>query len=467
MRTPALINKVGEALSRLLPEQRGAHLGVAVSGGPDSVALCDALVKLAALRGFRLTVLHVNHQLRPEADAEQRLVEQLCRRWQLPCVVEVLSPPGRKSGIEAWAREGRYRFFRRARTHSGLDAVAVAHTLDDQAETVLFRLLRGAAQRGLAGIPPAREGWLIRPLLDCTRQEVLAYLAAEQLPYAVDPSNADLDYARNKIRHLLLPFLEKEFTPRVRHHLARVAKAARAEEDWLETQAHTAYARVVDSPLVLSLVRLAGEPPALRVRILRHWLERSGQTRDLAFSHLDAVCRLSEGRVRGRVTLPGGVSVRRQGDTLLIEHTPQARTPLPYRRALTPGQEVLLPQAGWRVTVSALQPWTDPPHHARSVDRWQALFDGAFLSQGLFVRTVRPGDRIRPLGMLGHRKVHDVFTDAKIPVHRRGLFPLIVVGQDVAWVPGCVRGEVAKVTSATRFVCRVAVNPLPEKGKLC
>jgi tRNA(Ile)-lysidine synthase len=466
MRMPALMNKVGTALARLVPEQRGKRLGVAVSGGPDSVALCDALVKLATVRGFHLTVLHVNHRLRPEADTEQQLVEQLCQRWQLPCIVEVLSPPEKDRGIEAWAREARYQFFRRVRAHYHLDAVAVGHTLDDQAETVLFRLLRGAARRGLAGIPPAREGWLIRPLLDCTRQEVLTYLAAEQLPYAIDPSNDDLRYARNKIRHLLLPFLEREFTSRIRYHLARLAMVMRTEEDWLEAQAHSAYVRVVDSPLVLSLTRLAAEPAALHRRILRQWLERSGRTYELAFSHLEAVYRLSAGQVRQMVALPGSVYVRREGDTLRIAPA-QTSAALPYYCVLTPGQEVLLPAAGWSVTVSPLQPWTGPRHGARSADRWQAVFDAAFLSRGFFVRNMQPGDRIRPLGMQGHRKVHDVLVDAKIPAHRRKVFPLVVIGQDIAWVPGCVRGEAAKVTSSTRLICRVVVNPLPEKGKLC
>ncbi|MCS6927164.1 MAG: tRNA lysidine(34) synthetase TilS [Candidatus Binatia bacterium] len=461
------MRKVSVALSRLLPEPQGKRLGVAVSGGPDSVALCDALVQLAPARGIQLTVLHVNHRLRPQADAEQQLVEQLCRRWQLPCLVEVLSPPERHSGIEAWARQERYRFFQRVRDDHGLDAVAVAHTLDDQAETVLFRLLRGAARRGLAGMPATRGGWLIRPLLDCSRQEVMAYLGTRQLPYTVDPSNADLRYTRNKIRHLLLPFLAREFTPRICSHLANLAKVMRDEEDWLEAQARAAYMRVVAPSQVLSLVCLQAEPAALRMRILRHWLEQNGQTGELGFVHLEAVARLSAPGGRGQVTLPRGVSVQRVGNTLRIAPPARIETLSPYCCVLTPGQEVVLPQAGWRVMVSPLQPWNDPPHSARSADRWQAIFDGACLGQGFFVRPMQPGDRIRPLGMQGHRKVHDVFIDAKIPRHHRQAFPLILIGQEIAWVPGCVRGETARITAATRCICRVTVNPLPEKGKLC
>ena len=462
-RIPALVRKIGEALDRLLPDHRGKRLGVAVSGGPDSVALCNALVMLSNAHRWQLTVLHVNHCLRPETDAEQHLVETLCQRWQIPCVVTNLTPPEKKSGIENWARTERYRFFHKVRDQYRLDAVVLAHTLDDQAETVLFRLLRGTAKRGLIGIPPTREGWLIRPLLDCTRQEVMTYLTAEHLPYAIDPSNADCYYTRNRIRHLLLPFLEREFSPRIRRHLVTLATTARAEEAWLEALARDASARVVDSRNILSLFRLSAEPHALRPRILRQWIEQSRQTHEVGFSHIDSVCRLVEGRIRGKVTLPGNVYVQRERDILTIEKkSEQCKSP-PYCYDLTPGQDVLLPQVSWRMAVSPLRPWTWPPHLARSLDPWSALFDGACLSEPFLVRSFQPGDRICPLGMMGHKKVHDVFIDAKVPLRYRRVFPLIVIGQEIAWVPGYVRGETAKVTSDTRFVCQIAVSPLPEK----
>ena len=455
-----LPRKVGAAFDRLLPVR---HLGVAVSGGPDSVALLSALIALAPQRGLRLTVLHVNHALRPEAAQEQRLVEALCRGWQVPCVVETLTPPHLRSGIEAWARAERYRFFRAALERYGLDAVALAHTLDDQAETVLFRLLRGSARRGLAGIPSTREGWLVRPLLGCTRQEVMAYVAAQHLPYATDASNTDLRYTRNKIRHVLLPFLEQEFSPQVRLHLATLAETVRAEEDWLEALTTSARKRVQDSPLTISLERLAGEPLALRPRILRQWLEQTGQTHDVGFRHLESLRALSEGRTYGRVEVPGDLYVRREGNWLVLENKQARPVASPYCYALAPGQDLQVPEAGWRVALTAPFCWGGLPQHARSADPWQALFDAAVLPDTLLIRNFRPGDRICPLGMKGHKKVQDIFIDAKVPLARRRLLPLLVIGTEVAWVPGYVRSETAKVTSTTRWVCRAEANPLPEK----
>jgi tRNA(Ile)-lysidine synthase len=455
-----LPTKVGAALDRF-PLAR--HLGVAVSGGPDSVALLSTLVTLAANRGLHLTVLHVNHALRREADQEQRLVESICRDWQISCVVETLSPPQVRSGIESWARAQRYRFFQVARKRYGLDAVALAHTQDDQAETVLFRLLRGSARRGLAGIPPARDGWIIRPLLGCTRSEVMNYVTSQHLPYATDASNADLHYTRNKIRHMLLPFLEREFSPQVRSHLATLAETLRGEEEWLESLAAAARARVQDSPSVISLDHLATEPIALRARILRQWLEQNEKVRDVKFHHLQSLLALSMGRIRRRVEMPGKVDVRREGERLLLE--PKLAEPgvSAYCYALSPGQEIMIAEAGWRVTMTPRTCWGGSLQQACIANSWQAIFDAAALPVTLVVRNFHSGDWIRPLGMKGRKKLRDIFIDAKVPPARRRLLPLIATDAEVAWVPGYVRGETAKVTSTTRWVCQVEVNPLPEK----
>jgi tRNA(Ile)-lysidine synthase len=453
-----LLRKVQIALDRFPPVR---DLGVAVSGGPDSVALCGALIELAPKRGLRLTALHVNHALRPEAAHEQKLVESLCQQWQIPCLVETLTPPQTRKGIEAWARERRYNFFQTARGQYHLSAVAVAHTLDDQAETVLFRLLRGTARRGLAGIPPVRDGWIIRPLLHCSRQEVLAFLHARQLPYAIDSSNADQQYARNKIRHILLPFLEHEFSPQIRFHLATLADALRPEEDWLEILATAARARVQEEPRIIALDRLQVEPPALQRRILRQWLEHNGQGRNLGFQQLDDLHALSVSGSRGKVELPGKMVVRCAGNRLLLE--PQRPKPVSYCHSLSPRQEICLPEVGWRIAMTAPEPWSGELQKARIANPWQAIFDTQALPDTLEVRNFRPGDRIHPLGLSGSKKVHDVFIDGKVPLERRRLLPLIVIGPEVAWVPGCVRGETAKVTVETRWVCRIIVNPLPGK----
>ena len=463
----SLKRKIEFALEQFLPVLRGSTLGVAVSGGPDSVALGAALVALAPERGLRLHVLHVNHGLRPEAEKEQDLVESLCQRWQIPCTVERLMPPTKRSGIEVWARESRYRFFRRVREDNQLTAVALAHTRDDQAETVLFRCLRGSARRGLAGIPPTRDGWIIRPLLECTRQEVMRYLLAQQLPFVTDASNADLRYTRNKIRHKLLPLLEREFSPRIRDHLVQMANIFREEEAWLETLASTARDRAQESASVLSLPRLAIEPAVLQTRILRQWIEGHSSVHDVTSYHLGHLRTLATEHSRVAVDLPGGVSVRREGMHLILEEKPNTPSRVPallhYSYTVVPGQEIDIPQGGWRVRVSIPFLWDGPAEGARLRDLWQALFDMDQCNERFLIRNFRPGDRITPLGLGGKKKVQDVFVDEKVPLMLRRVLPLIEIGTRIAWIPGCVRGEVAKISATTRRVCRAEVIPLPEK----
>jgi len=466
MRTPRLVRKVAAALSWLLPGTNQTRLGVAVSGGPDSVALIGALVFLKQEYRLTLTVLHVNHGLRPEAGAEQQLVETLCARWQLPYIIETLTPLAKPSGIETWARGARYQFFQRAREDNALDAIALAHTLDDQAETVLFRFLRGSARRGLAGIPPRRalqNGWIIRPLLECSRQEVIDYLSSQNLPYALDASNMNLRFSRNRIRHRLLPLLEQEFSPRLRYHLATLATTFREEETWLETLATTARARVQTSPTTLSVSKLLTEPAPLQARILRQWLEEESQDTEVTFVHLQAVRDLSSGRLRGSVDTPGNRRVRREGDSLVIEERRNEIRAKSYGHTLAPGEELLVADGAYRIVMTPLQEWQGSFDQVRSTDLWQALVDGEAVRSGVLVRNCFPGDRLQPLGMHGHKKVHDVFVDAKVPSFRRHTWPVVVVGSEIAWVPGCVRGETAKITATTHWVCRVTVIPLPEK----
>jgi len=292
----------------------------------------------------------------------------------------------------------------------------------------------------------------------------MAYLAAQCLPYAVDSSNADLRYTRNKIRHVLLPFLEREFSPQVRQRLAVLAETFRVEEEWLETLATAARERVQEGPQTLALGRLVTEPVALQTRILRQWLEQhTRQAHGVEFRHLESLRALSTGRIHGRVELPGTLSARREGSRLLLEPKQAQQVASPYGYALSPGQEILIPEGGWRIAMTAPCSWCGSPRNARLVDPWRAIFDAAALPPALVVRNFQPGDRIQPLGMAGTKKVHDVFIDAKAPQTHRHLLPLVVIGAEVVWVPGYVRGEVAKVTAATRSVCQIAVNPLPEK----
>ena len=460
-----LEHKLWAALHKLLPDTSGLRIGVACSGGPDSVALLSALLAITPLRDYRLRVLHVNHGLRPESGQEQDMLQTLCQQWRVPLSVKKLQPPPDLKGIEAWAREARYAFFQESLAVAPLDYIATAHTQDDQAETVLFRLMRGSARRGIAGIPPMRDNWLLRPFLHCSRQEIDAYTKEKKLPYVIDPSNADLRFTRNKIRHVLLPFLEQEFSPQVRRHLASLAETTREEEDWLEELTTNARAHIIGPDDSLSLTALDREPAALRSRILRQWVE--GGAQGLKAVHVRRLRELGEGKIQGRVELPGRRAVVRQGTRLMLQTQRAPVTERDYSYVLQAGQNWRL-ASRWDLSVSAALVWQGDLSAARCADRWSAVFDCDLAGTGdtCIVRNVRTGDRIRPFGMRGRRKVRDVLVDAKIPPPLRPGFPVVEMNGELAWVPGCVRGQSALVTTATRQVYRMQVSPLPVDEEL-
>src|SRR5512134_2741612 len=242
---------------------RAATLVVALSGGPDSVALLDALASLRRRRGFRVVAAHLDHGLRAGSEQDAEFCAVLCRSLDVPLRADRADVRARaareRGGLEQAARRERYRFLRRVRDEEEAFAIAVAHTRDDQAETLLLRLLRGAGATGLAGMRP-RSGDVVRPLLAVSRREVLAHLRERALGWREDPSNADLAHRRNRVRHELLPYLEARFNPGIRKALARTASLLADEAAHVRSEAQALLdriAREADGTLALDRRPLA------------------------------------------------------------------------------------------------------------------------------------------------------------------------------------------------------------------
>src|SRR5690606_7110870 len=240
-----VMDRVLETARRCRMWAPGDRIVVAVSGGPDSVALLHVLTRLKDQESLDLVVAHLNHRLRGRsADEDAAFVGSLAERWGLPAVVEEADVARmarqRGVGIQEAAREARYAFFSRVAEAWGAARIALAHHADDQVETVLFRLIRGTGTRGLAGIPPVR-GPIIRPLIDVSREDIVAYCRRHRLPYRTDPSNRDMRYRRNRIRWELIPLLEERYNPRVREAIVRMARILRDEDDFLDRYADGVY----------------------------------------------------------------------------------------------------------------------------------------------------------------------------------------------------------------------------------
>jgi tRNA(Ile)-lysidine synthase len=303
---------------------------VGLSGGADSVALTDALAALRRRRGLRVVAAHLDHGLRPGAAEDSAFCAGLCRSLDVPLRSGRADVRGRaareKGGIEQAARRERFAFLRRVAAEEGAAAIAVAHTRDDQAETLLLRLLRGAGATGLAGMR-SRSGDVVRPLLAVSRREVLGYLRERGLAWREDPSNLDTAHRRNRVRHELLPYLEARFNPRVRAALARTAALLADEAAHVRAEAEAlldGIAREEDGAVVLRRAPLAGAPKALARAALRQALARAGGLGQVGADHVERLLRLACGKAPSgrRLPLPGGREARFTRDEVRIERPP-------------------------------------------------------------------------------------------------------------------------------------------------
>ena len=374
----ALLRRVRRYVARHDLWTPGARVVAALSGGSDSVALLHLLGDLAADGDLVVAgVAHLNHQLRPEAGRDEAFCRALCARLGLPCLVEHAAVPALASAahvsVEVAAREARYAFLERARLDLRAEVVAVAHTADDQAETVLLRLLRGAGTRGLRGVLPKR-GSIVRPLLDCTRAALQSDLESRGETWVEDASNSDVSLPRNRVRHELIPLLVARFQPAAIRVLARTAEAVSADEALLSALSTAALPSVVSTTALgvhLAGPALAALPPALARRVARRAIEVAGAPHapDLAaVEALLAVCQPS-GPAAAEVA---GLRVERfSEDAVLLIREPR-RAPaaaMPSRVLPVPGA-VALPELGTGCRLTAERPMRIASS-CRESSRWQ------------------------------------------------------------------------------------------------
>ncbi len=411
---------------------------IAVSGGVDSMVLLDVLSRLRQRLALSLAVVHVHHGLRGRAaDRDAAFVAAEAERRGIPAHLGRLDPTTRRRGesVQMWARRSRYECFDRVAAEVQATRIALGHTRDDQAETVLLHLLRGTGPRGLGGIPPLR-GRIVRPLLGVSRREIEAHASARRIRYRTDISNISDKYVRNRLRHHLLPLLEKLYNPRIVESLAALASLMREDETALTAQAASLLAQGAweANPAVRFPVALLQKTPQAVVRrIFQAAFEGlAPEGGDLTRRHLEALSRLL--RNDGRVTLPGGVEARREGATVKLAPRllPCAVETPPEERQLQPGVWTPWPPLGCRIRVR-------PPAMRRQASRrppWQEILRPSLVQAPLRLRAWRAGDRFRPLGMSGEKKLQDFFVDAKIPRHERARIPLLLAGGRIAWVIG-------------------------------
>jgi tRNA(Ile)-lysidine synthase len=462
-----------ELLARVAAEAKsdgwwepGQKLVVAVSGGPDSMALLHILWQMAQPHPDRLIAAHVNHRFRgAESDAEAELVKQTAIAWGIPHESTSIDVPRYigETGLnaQAAARLKRYAFLGQVASKHGARKLLLGHHADDQAETVLMRVLRGTGISGLAGIPHRRTEnnlELIRPLLRITKQELVAYCERNGIPFAIDSSNESRKYFRNTVRLDLIPLLERH-NPRLKESLVRLAEMAAADDDYLETEARRRLEEVAipdGAGYRIRLLPFRGLHVALQRRVIKLILSCCADLRNsLDFRHIEDVLHaMADGRQpHVQIDLGGGWTFSRTYDEAYIGPARVRRLPYNYTVSEIPWEQTL----GESGRVIRFDRWKGPCT-SLPANRWEAFFDESALMLPLAVRTRKPGDRMAPIGLNGTKKVQDIFVDAKIPRTEREDWPIVAdAGERIVWIPGVCRSAIAAIDANTKSVVRMTV----------
>jgi tRNA(Ile)-lysidine synthase len=430
----------------------GERVLVAVSGGADSVGLLAILARLRQRLDVELLAAHVHHGLRGvDADADEAGAAAAAQTLKVPFVRRALGSELRRgANIEGRARDLRYRALHELGTENGCAKIATGHTRDDQAETVLLRLIRGSGPRGLSAILPTRSDGVIRPLLGCTRSDVETVVRSLGLEYRTDESNLDARFLRTHVRHRVVPLLG-ELNPSIVESLARTAELQRAHIEILDSWTSQQLGRMAEGNS-LDVAALREMPFGWASYVVSRWLEDAdASSKQLAAVHVDAVVDLAfSPRVSGRLRLPDGLCVRRRGNQLVIGEGTTSAPITP--RMLKPGEDLRLP-GGWRLSASVGV--GEVLDASLPTDLWSAVCARQGSGEELRVRAARRGERVQPLGMRGRKKLSDLFIDRKVPLEDRANYPVIDHAGSIVWVPGVVRTEALRVDASTRHVVRL------------
>jgi tRNA(Ile)-lysidine synthase len=428
------------------PSERALAL---LSGGADSVCLVHALRE--RLGAGRLVALHVNHGLREAAAEDERFCAALCGKLGVELVTERVTIPD-TGNLEAAAREARYRTAEAVRARLGLDVVATGHTAGDQVETILYRLVSSPGRRALLGMRPRRDR-IVRPLLEVTPEQTRAYCRAAGLEWREDETNLDLAFARNRLRHEILPRL-REVHPAADRNILATAALLRDEHEVLERAVDEAAraAGAGGNPPSVELARLAGVPPALRRLVLARLAgQAAGAPVPIGRDEAASIERLAAAGGSGSVSLGGGVEAVCEYGIVRFQRPAEAEPAEPADLAV-PGSCRF---GAWEVTC-AVEPLVPGAADLGSLDA--PVLDAGLLAPTLTVRRWTEGDRMTPLGLDGTKSLQDLFTDRKVPRSVRALLPVVESAGEIAWVAGVAVSEAFKVSDRTTSAAHLEAN---------
>lgn len=428
---------------------------IAYSGGVDSTALLHLLLELRQEWPLEIFLGHFNHMLRPSAEGDEQFIRDEARRLSLPLFVGRGDIRARakamKQNIEETGSRLRYEFLNQKAAEIGGAKIATGHTLTDQAETFLMRLMRGSGLRGLAGIYPAVEDRLVRPLLEIEREEIEAYLEKKKIAFRIDESNFDRRFLRNRIRLELLPYIQKNFEPTFIRQLGRMASIIREEDSLLEEMAREKAKEAIkkkSGSVSLDWQSLSSAPRALARRVVRNFIsEIRGSLRRISFEDVESVLSLGEGK---EYSLKEDVVLRREKDQIVLKKK-SVSVEYEYKwdgKGILEVQELGLKFKGKKRARENFSPFL-------SDDLTRVFLDLGKLRFPLTVRNRKEGDRYHPLGAPGRKKVKEVFRSKRIPLAERVRHPVFISGDEIAWIFGLPVSEKFKIDKETAGIFEI------------
>ncbi len=434
-----MLERVRQTVARHRLFETGDKVGVAVSGGADSVCLLHVLRELAPYWDLHLSVLHLNHRLRgSESDQDAEFVRSLAAEFGFPFFLRQADAIPSAHNLEQAAREARLSFFREMTAGGKIMRVATGHTRSDQAETVLYRFLRGAGTAGLAGVRPVTSDGIVRPLIEIDRHDVLEFLRARNIQWREDSTNQDLAFARNRIRHQLLPQLMAEWNPGLARNLAQTADWARAEESYwageIDRLAQQYLVPAMDA-ILLDADKLRTLPLAAARRLVRCAIQRvKGDLRGIDFDHVNGIIEMAAaGEGHARLQAPGLDIMRSFNWLRFARPVLNALASRNYRFAAPVPGILRIPGTELEIRLELTENSGTSCNRNRVYNNTMGAVDWHRITGPLELRNWRPGDQYQPQGSGGTEKIKTLFQESRVPLWERRHWPVLTDGASIVW----------------------------------
>lgn len=445
--------------------KNGDRVLVALSGGPDSICLLHILNSLKDILNIEIFVAHVNHCLRgDDADEDERYVKEFCEKLQIPCYIKKANinkiAEERKISSEMAGREIRYEFFDEIFKNENLNKIAIAHNANDQAETILMRIMRGTGLEGLIGIKPIRDYKYIRPILCLTRDEIEKYCESNNLNPRIDKTNLENIYSRNKIRLDMIPYIKENFNSDIVSTLNRLASLSAIDQEYIEGVCDEKYERFCKEYRESITIDKGAfkENRAILSRIIRKvYIKLNGNGYNFEMKHIDDIVSLQKGETGKEIHLPndiickniyGEISIylNNKKNDFKLDEIFISKNQLKTLKNIN-----LLEKIGYDICIDIF------PNKSIQFDNNSLIkyFDYDKIKEGITIRAKKDGDKIIPLGMNGSKKIKSIFIDAKIPKEERNKIPLVCFDQEIAWIVGLKVSNLFKVSKKTQDIIKI------------